>query len=96
VSLLWVIPGEPQGGRLGFCGPMELRLSDPSYTDRLANFLRSLGQTASVAGPGRIEVDLPAVEGALVELRIYLRVWAVLYPQGEVQVVDGGDDEEVA
>ena len=26
-------------------GPMELRLSDPSYTDRLATFLRSLGQT---------------------------------------------------
>jgi len=71
---------------------MELRLADPSYTDRLANFLRSLGQTANVDGPGVIEVDLPAVDGAFVELRIYLRVWAVLYPQGEVQVVDGDDE----
>lgn len=75
---------------------MELRLSDPSYTDRLANFLGSLGQTANVAAPGRIELDLPEVDGALAELRIYLHVWAVLYPQGEVQVVDGGDDDEGA
>ena len=31
---------------------MDLRLSDPEYTERLASFLESLGQTAVVAGPG--------------------------------------------
>jgi hypothetical protein len=68
---------------------MQLRLSDPSYTDRLANFLRSLGQTAIVAGPGQLEVDLPPTPGAAAELGIYLRVWEVLYPDTEVQVETG-------
>jgi hypothetical protein len=72
---------------------MQLRLSDPSYTDRLANFLRSLGQTAIVAGPGQLEVDLPPTQDAVVELGIYLRVWKVLYPDAEVQL---GDDESPA
>jgi hypothetical protein len=67
---------------------MQLRLSDPSYTDRLAHFLRSLGQTTIVAGPTHLEVDTPRSE-----LRIYLRVWAVLYPDAEVQL---GEDEAPA
>jgi len=66
---------------------MQLRLSDPSYTDRLAHFLRSLGQTTIVAGPTELEVDTPDSE-----LAIYLRVWAVLYPDAEVQVGNGEDD----
>jgi hypothetical protein len=74
---------------------MQLRLSDPSYTDRLANFLRSLGQTAIVAGPGRLEVEPAPTNDALVELEIYLRVWKVLYPETEVQL-DNGDDEAPA
>ena len=65
---------------------MQLRLSDPGYTDRLANFLRSLGQAAMVAGPSQLEVDLPAGSSAREELEIYLRVWRVLYPDTEVQV----------
>ena len=65
---------------------MQLRLSDPSYTDRLAHFLRSLGQTAIVAGPAQLEVDTRRSE-----LVIYLRVWAVLYPDAEVQL-DNGED----
>jgi hypothetical protein len=65
---------------------MQLRLNDPGYTDRLANFLRSLGQTAIVAGPGQLEVDVPPVSSARDELEIYLRVWRVLYPDTEVQV----------
>jgi hypothetical protein len=68
---------------------MQLRLSDPSYTDRLAHFLRSLGQTAIAVGPTQIEVDTPRSE-----LLIYLRVWAVLYPDAEVQL--GNDDEAPA
>jgi hypothetical protein len=74
---------------------MQLRLNDPDYTDRLANFLRSLGQTAIVAGPGQLEVELPPTSDALVELGIYLRVWKVLYPETEVQL-ENGDDEAPA
>jgi hypothetical protein len=70
---------------------MLLRLSDPSYTDRLAHFLRSLGQTTIVAGPNQLEVDTPETE-----LRIYLRVWAVLYPDAEVQVGNGEDEAPAA
>jgi hypothetical protein len=65
---------------------MQLRLNDPGYTDRLANFLRSLGQTVMVAGPGLLEVDVPAGASFREELEIYLRVWRVLYPDTEVQV----------
>jgi hypothetical protein len=71
---------------------MQLRLSDPSYTDRLANFLRSVGQAAIVAGPGQLEVDLSPTGQTPAELEIYLRVWRVLYPDAEVQL--GGDDED--
>ena len=70
---------------------MQLRLSDPSYTDRLALFLRSLGQTVLDAGPTQLDVDTPRPE-----LEIYLRVWAVLYPDAEVQVGGNGDDDAPA
>jgi hypothetical protein len=70
---------------------MLLRLSDPSYTDRLAHFLRSLGQTTIVAGPSQLGVDTPETE-----LRIYLRVWGVLYPDAEVQVGNGEDEAPAA
>jgi hypothetical protein len=70
---------------------MQLRLSDPSYTDRLAHFLRSLGQTTIVAGPTQLEVDTPSKQ-----LLIYLRVWAVLYPDAEVQVGNGEDEAPAA
>jgi fructoselysine-6-P-deglycase FrlB-like protein len=75
---------------------MQLRLSDPSYTDRLANFLRSLGQTVYVAGRAQLELDLPQTNSARVELSIYLRVWTVLYPDAEVQVENDDDNEEPA
>jgi hypothetical protein len=75
---------------------MQLRLDDPSYTDRLANFLRSLGQTVMVAGPGQLEVDLLPVPDAAAELGIYLRVWKVLYPDTEVQVENGEDEVPAA
>ena len=65
---------------------MQLRLNDPGYTDRLANFLRSLGQAAIVAGPTLLDIDLPPGSSAREELEIYLRVWSVLYPDTEVQV----------
>ena len=65
---------------------MQLRLNDPGYTDRLANFLRSLGQAAIVAGPTLLDIDLAPGSSAREELEIYLRVWRVLYPDTEVQV----------
>jgi hypothetical protein len=64
---------------------MQLRLSDPSYTDRLASFLESLGQTVLLVAPGVLDVDLPPGASARNELSIYLRVWKVLYPDASVQ-----------
>jgi hypothetical protein len=72
---------------------MQLRLSDPSYTDRLATFLRSLGQAVFVAAPNQLDVDAPSTSVAA-EIQIYLRVWKVLYPDAEVFQVENG--EEVA
>jgi hypothetical protein len=70
---------------------MQLRLSDPSYTDRLARFLRSLGQAVLADGPTQLRVETPGAE-----LEIYLRVWRVLYPDAEVQLGGTGDDEAPA
>jgi hypothetical protein len=70
---------------------MQLRLSDPSYTDRLAHFLRSLGQTVLDDGPTQLVVETPRSE-----LEIYMRVWSVLYPDPEVHVGDRGEDEAPA
>ena len=65
---------------------LQLCLSDPSYTDRLATFLRSLGQAVVVAAPGVLEVDLAPGVSARTELGIYLRVWKVLYPDASVHI----------
>jgi len=65
---------------------MDLRLSDPGYTERLASFLRSLGQSAVVAGPGLVELTGPDYESGQIELDIYLRVWNVLHPEAPVTV----------
>ena len=64
---------------------MQLHLRDPAYTDRLAAFLESLGQTARINAPDHVELG----NGGDVtrdELRIYLRVWKALYPEAEVDV----------
>jgi hypothetical protein len=74
---------------------MQLRLSDPSYTDRLATFLRSLGQTVLVDAPNQLEVDAPT-SSAVAEIEIYLRVWRVLYPDAEVVHVENGEDKRAA
>ena len=70
---------------------MQLRLSDPSYTDRLATFLRSLGQTVLVDAPNQIEVDA-ADDSAAAEIAIYLRVWKVLYPDADVVQFENGEE----
>jgi hypothetical protein len=65
---------------------MQLLIRDPAYTDRLASFLRSLGQSPIVSGPERVEIDPPRTETDRAELEIYLRVWRVLYPDAEVEL----------
>jgi hypothetical protein len=63
---------------------MDLRLTNPEYTERLASFLKSLGQQAVVAGPDTVELIPEEREGAQVEMDIYVRVWNVLYPDAQV------------
>jgi hypothetical protein len=67
---------------------IDLRLTDPAYTERLASFLTSLGQRAIVSGPATVELFEPETEGetARIEIEIYLRVWNVLYPEAGVVV----------
>jgi hypothetical protein len=68
---------------------VQLTLSDPAYTERLATFLESLGQSALVSGPGQVDVHVgDRADLVRSELKIYLRVWAVLYPEAEVTVSD--------
>jgi hypothetical protein len=65
---------------------MQLLLRDPSYTDRLAAFLTSVGGRAVVAAPNRVDLDEPAEDSHHLELELYLRVWRVLYPDAEVEL----------
>ncbi len=67
---------------------IDLRLTDPAYTERLASFLTSLGQKAIVSGPATVELLDPEDDGetARIEVEIYLRVWNVLYPEAGVVV----------
>jgi hypothetical protein len=60
---------------------MRLLLRDAAYTERLAAFLRSVGQLPVVAAPDLLEVEVDPAE-----LDIYLRVWQVLHPDAEVTV----------
>lgn len=62
---------------------MQLLLHDPAYTDRLAAFLRSVGQRPVVSGPTAVSVN----ETEPAELDAYLRVWKVLYPDADVRLV---------
>jgi hypothetical protein len=64
---------------------MQLFLHDPSYTDRLAAFLTSVGRRAVVSGPDRVEIDESANDSQHLELELYLRVWRVLYPDADVE-----------
>jgi len=75
---------------------MQLLLSNPSYADRLATFLRSLGQTVFESAPDVLEIEIGATPSARRELEIYLRVWTVLYPDAEVQILNGEDEAPAA
>jgi hypothetical protein len=65
---------------------MHLFLRDPSYTDRLAAFMTSVGRPAVVRGPDRVDLDETADESLRLEVELYLRVWHVLYPEADVEL----------
>lgn len=60
-----------------------LRLSDPAYLERLVAFLDSVGQRGMEAEGSVVALEREIPEE---ELRIYLRVWSVLYPEAPVSV----------
>jgi hypothetical protein len=68
---------------------MQLLLRDPSYTDRLAAFLTSVGRRAVVGAPDRIDIDDSAGDSDQLELELYLRVWRVIYPDAAVELAVG-------
>ena len=68
---------------------MQLFLRDPSYTDRLAAFLTSVGRRAVVGAPDRIDLDEALDDAQHLELELYLRVWSVLYPDADVELAVG-------
>jgi hypothetical protein len=56
----------------------------------LASFLRSLDLRPITSGPLNLELDPVERAGPEpAELQIYLRVWRVLYPDAEVELVEG-------
>lgn len=65
---------------------MQLLSRDPAYTDRLASFLRSLGQSPIISGPALVELDPATTPTDRADLELYLRVWKVLYPDAEVEL----------
>jgi hypothetical protein len=65
---------------------MQLFLRDPSYTDRLAAFLTSVGRRAVVGAPDRVDLDESSDDTQQLELELYLRVWRVLYPDADVDL----------
>ena len=65
---------------------MQLFLRDPSYTDRLAAFLTSVGRRAVVGAPNRVDIDESAEDSQQLELELYLRVWRVLYPDADIEL----------
>jgi hypothetical protein len=65
---------------------MQLFLSDPNYTERLAAFLTSVGRRAVVTAPDRVDLSDMAEDALGLELEMYLRVWSVLYPDADVEL----------
>lgn len=76
-------PGEYQS-----CG-MQLFLRDPSYTERLAAFMTSVGRHAVVTAPDRVEVEEHDDDLQRLEVEMYLRVWAVIHPDADVELAMG-------
>jgi hypothetical protein len=71
---------------IGVAAAMYLFLRDPSYTDRLAAYLTSVGRPAVVGAPDRVDVDESPDDSQHLELVLYLRVWNILYPDAAVEL----------
>lgn len=68
---------------------MQLFLRDPSYTERLAAFMTSVGRPAVVTAPDRVDVGEHDDDLQHLELEMYLRVWAVIHPEADVELAVG-------
>ena len=68
---------------------MQLSLRDPKYTDRLAAFLTSVGRHAVVTAPDRVDIDEHDDDLQRLEVEMYLRVWAVIHPDADVELPAG-------
>jgi hypothetical protein len=68
---------------------MQLFLRDPKYTDRLAAFLTSVGRHAVVTAPDRVDIDEHDDDLQRLEVEMYLRVWAVIHPDADVELAAG-------
>ena len=68
---------------------MQLLLRAPSYTDRLAAYLTSVGRHAVVGAPDRVDLEESPDDSQHLELELYLRVWRVLYPEADVELALG-------
>lgn len=68
---------------------MHLFLRDPTYTERLAAFLTSVGRRAVIGAPDRVDLDEVGDDLQRLELEMYLRVWRVLHPDADVELALG-------
>ena len=64
---------------------MRLQLEDPAYTERLVDFLQSVGQASHVVGPGRVELEGDEDEAWRLEIDLYVRVWRVMHPMARIE-----------
>jgi hypothetical protein len=82
------LPAATPGGRIS-AAAMQLFLRDPSYTDRLAAFLTSVGKRAVVAAPNRVDLEENEDGPERLEVELYLRVWSVIHPDADVVLAIG-------
>ncbi|HLY86689.1 MAG TPA: hypothetical protein VKO84_09305 [Gaiellaceae bacterium] len=68
---------------------MQLFVRDPSYTDRLAAFLTSVGRHAIVMAPDRVDIEEHEDDPQRLEVELYLRVWRVIHPDADVELAVG-------
>jgi hypothetical protein len=68
---------------------VQLLVRDPRYTERLAAFLTSVGRHAVVAAPDRVDVAEHEDDLQRLEVEMYLRVWAVIHPDADVELAVG-------
>jgi hypothetical protein len=68
---------------------MQLFLRDPSYTERLVEFLASVGRHAVATAPNQVDLGEHDDDLQRVEVELYLRVWRVIHPDADVELAVG-------